>query len=213
MSQDNHEQLWNEYFYPDTNVLKNNLNIQDEEELREKEATMSFERLLELQEKPIQLGCGKEHLKAIHQYIFQDLYPFAGQYRKVNILKEKGTFFYMTEGKTIDGALDELFQEIEQNMMKCFGKNEFCELLGKLYTRLIYIHPFREGNGRSIREFLREFTMEKSKELGLGELELDWSKINKDELNQYIEVAHLYPGATGLLFKDALVEKAKEKKF
>ena len=82
---------------------------------------------------------------------------------------------------------------------------QFADILAKLYTSLIYCHPFREGNGRCIREFIREFSIVKSKEVGLEEVELDWELIDKEELNKYIEVAHLFPGSTTILFNKALV--------
>ena len=47
--------------------------------------------------------------------------------------------------------------------MQCKSKHDLADLLSKLYTQLIYCHPFREGNGRSIREFVREYSIIKSK--------------------------------------------------
>ena len=203
--------LWEEYFYPDTRVLINNYDIRDYEELKRVEATESFERLVELNDKPLELGCGKKHLIELHRYIFGNIYPFAGKYRTVNITKARGGFLFFENQKDIDEYLDYLFDETNERLEHCYGTSDFSEILANLYTKLIYCHPFREGNGRTIREFLREFSIEKSKELGLGSLELDWRDIDKDELNEYIEVAHMFPSYTAMLFSKALKSKEKAK--
>ena len=78
-------------------------------------------------------------------------------------------------------------------------------MLARLYTQLIFIHPYREGNGRTIREFVREFSIVYSDKLGIGQMELDWSLINKDELNEFIDVAHRFPDYISSIFKNALV--------
>ena len=198
------EELWKEYFYPNTNVFINNYNIMDDELLKEKEATISFEKLLELRENPINKDSEKEELNAIHKYVFGELYPWAGEYRKVNMLKSRGTFLHINTSEDIDHYLDRLFQDANNALETTHSKFEFCEVLAKLYTGLIYCHPYREGNGRSVREFIREYSIKKSKELNLGTLELDWSKIDREELHKFIEVSHYFPGQTALLFLGAL---------
>lgn len=94
--------------------------------------------------------------------------------------------------------------EANNRLKTCHRKGEFADILAKIYSDLIYCHPFREKNGRSIREFVREFSISKSRELNLGNLELDWKAIDRRELNQYIEVSHIFPGATSVLFNKAL---------
>ena len=84
------DRLWNSYFFPNTETLRNKLNIYDKEELQEKEAEITFERLVELYENPIQGNFDEEHWKQIHRYIFGDLYDWAGEYRYVNMQKETG---------------------------------------------------------------------------------------------------------------------------
>ena len=200
---------WKEYFYPGSNVLINNFNIKNREELKEVEATTTFERLLELKTSTVDGNIDKNRLNSIHKYIFEDIYPFAGEYRKVNMLKEKGSFLFIKTPNDIDENLNSLFEEINDMLKYCHDETTFCTILTRLYTALIFIHPYREGNGRTIREFLREFTLVKSKEIGIGEFELDWSKINKKELNEYIEVAHLFPSYIVNIFKKALVSKEK----
>ena len=211
MTDQENEIKWQEYFYPNTNVLINNYDERDSEKLKVLETSYSFDRLIELQENPLDLGCGKEQLLELHKYIFGEVYPFAGKYRTVNMTKSKGGFFFFYKQEDIDKYLDELFSEIEEELEHCYGLNDFSEILAKLYTELIYCHPFREGNGRAIREFVREFSIEKSKDKNFGPVELDWRDVNKDALNHHVEVAHIFPGMTALLFQKALKTKEKTK--
>jgi len=201
----NEEELWNSYFYPNTEVLINNFGIKDFQKLKEVEATISFEKLMELNQKPLDLGLDKKHLLKLHEFIFGDIYPFAGKYRKVNISKGIGTFLFIRDDTTIDKYLDNLFEQARINLERCYSKHDFAEILAYLYTNLIYCHPFREGNGRAVREFIREFSIKKSLKISEIPLELDWRLIDKDELNKHLEVAHLYPSQTALLFNKALV--------
>ena len=203
---------WKKYFYEGTNVLINNLNIKDHDDLKEKEATITFELLKYLEENPIKVNLDKNSLNKIHKFVFGDIYPFAGKYRKVNMQKEKGSFLFIKKPEDIEKNLDNLFTEINEKLVYCRNKKEFSDIIARLYTGLIHIHPYREGNGRTIREFIRAITKEKSKELGLGELELDWSANDKEELNEYIEVVHLFPYSISPLFLNALVPKEEEKK-
>ena len=93
--------------------------------------------------------------------LFCDIYPFAGEYRKVNMIKRRGTFLFINDVKDIDYSLDKLFNETDNMLKSCHNKDDFSNVLAKLYTSLIYIHPYREGNGRVVREFLREYSLEK----------------------------------------------------
>ena len=203
--------LWKEYFYPNTNVLINNLGIKDLDKLKEAEATISFERLLELRQKPLNMEIDKERLNYIHRYIFRDIYPFAGKYRKVNMMKNRGSFLFIDTPEDIDKELNNLFKDIDEKFNHCTDKISFSDILAKLYTSLIFIHPYREGNGRTIREVLREYSLKYSEKLGLGRLELDWNLIDKEELDECIEVVHLFPSSIKTILMDALVEKDKTK--
>ena len=211
MAQITENELWDSYFYSGTDVLINIPDCKDKKLLKEQEATISLEKLAHLQINPLNMGFGKEQLMAIHKYIFDDIYPFAGEYRKVNITKQRGTFLMIKDVSDFDEFLDYLFKSINMELISCSNKYRFSDILSKLYTNLIYCHPFREGNGRSIREFMREFSIAKSKEIGLEELELDWTKINKEMLNQYIEIAHIYPSLITEMFNSALTPVSRSK--
>ena len=86
------------------------------------------------------------------------------------------------------------------------NKFTIARTLGEFYRELIYIHPFREGNGRTIREFLREYTMYKYN------LILDYSKINKQNFLLWITDSYTYPSLLAYEINNALVEPKKELK-
>ena len=201
---------WEQYFYPGTEVFINKFDCRDEEKLKEIESTITFEKLLKLNENESTITPDKNGLKELHKYVFGDIYPFAGKYRTVNMKKEIGTFLHIDDDNSIDNYLDYLFKEINISVNGCDNKAQFSEAIAKLYTRLIYCHPFREGNGRVVREFVREFTSIKSKESSIGEMNLDWSLIDRDELNSNLEVAHIFPGVLTPIFSQALVSNKKQ---
>ena len=71
---------------------------------------------------------------------------------------------------------------------------------------------FTEANGRTIREFIREMSIIKSKEIGLSEMELNWKLINRDVLNSDLEVVHFFPGNISIAFFEALKETEQTNK-
>lgn len=140
------------YCYPGSDVLKNKLNIQTADRLRETERKLTMLRLLELLEHPVKGAFDYEHLKAIHRYIFQDIYEWAGQERAVDIAK--GNMFcnvrFITEQAEI------LFAELKADRyLANLPRDLFIKKLAYYLSEINALHPFREGNGRTQREFIR----------------------------------------------------------
>ena len=201
------DMLWNSYLYPGTDTLKNKFEIVDADELKKKEAEVSFEKLVELYEKPIKGNFDKEHLLAIHKYIFGDIYDWAGEYRSVNMQKQ--TCF--TKCEEIDSLLTYELQMMNKEFSDVRNVFSLASFLATYYAQLMNIHPFREGNGRASREFLREFVEEKSKTLPCGPLELDWSKFDGSVMMSDIQFALTFRGMIEYEFQKALVPVDSEK--
>lgn len=180
MEQD-YDKRWNDYFIDGTNVFKNKFGITDYDELKEKEAEITFEKLVELYQKPISGNFDKKHLCAIHEYLFGDIYPFAGKYRTVYMQKNNS---YFTGEDDIDSHLNIVLKEMKDEFLKCQSFSDYTIFLAEYYYDLLVIHPFREGNGRTIREFVREFVL-----VNIPEYNLDWSLMNKDNLDEGIKYA------------------------
>lgn len=166
------------YCYPDSCVLINKLGIRDVATFKKAEAEISHAALIELQLKPISGNFDKAHLFAIHRFLFESFYDFAGKTRKEDISKGNTKFCVWLY---IDDQLSELFTKLRTRQVNFCDKGEVCSYLAFVMAELNIIHPFREGNGRAIREFIREYA------LSLG-YSLDWSKVEKKELlNAMIE--------------------------
>jgi cell filamentation protein len=141
------------YCYLDSNVLRNKLNIRDMVQLRSIEADISVVRQTELMENPIKGRFTSNHLCGIHRHLLGDIYSFAGKLRHEDIAKGETRFLAHQEIKIkLQKLLDELDAE------KCLVGLEQSQLVARCayyMAELNYIHPFREGNGRTIREFMR----------------------------------------------------------
>ena len=161
------------YCYPDSNVLKNKLNIRDNKLLKTAEEEITLIKQMELLKNPIKGNFSKAHLMNIHKFIFEDIYPFAGKIRREQISKAD-TMFYPPN--LIDRELDKVFAKIkEKNMIKETDEEKVFDNLAYVMAELNIIHPFREGNGRSIREFIRLM----AKRMGY---DLNWGNVDKEEL-------------------------------
>ncbi|MBD8014714.1 Fic family protein [Microbacterium sp. APC 3898] len=156
------------YCYPGTDVLINLFDVQDEEKLKELEKVYTLFRLSELQlQKPADPVDAKAFL-AIHRYLLQDVYPFAGELRQEMISKGSSSFAHP---KHIETHLMKIFEELKaENYLKDLPRNGLVSQLAYFLSELNALHPFREGNGRSIREFARQLL------LNAG-YRLDWEKV------------------------------------
>ena len=142
------------YCYPNSDVLKNKFNIHDNKLLEKIERKIVLAKLYELRQNK-QIGkFDIRHLISIHKYLFEDIYPFAGLLRTENIAK--GNFSF-AEWEYIESELNKLLNNLEnENYLKDLEKETFIKKLSYYMAELNVLHPFREGNGRTIREFIRQ---------------------------------------------------------
>ena len=144
------------YCYPDTDTLINRLNIHDAGRLLEAETRMVSIRLYQLQKHPVKGSFDFAHLCNIHHHIFQDVYDWAGELRTVNIAKK--SLFCLVQHMT--GYAQTIFPAYYNDCMRAKDNpEEFIHVLAEHYADLNALHPFREGNGRSQREFCRELCL------------------------------------------------------
>lgn len=95
---------------------------------------------------------------AIHKYLFQDVYSWAGQYRKVNISKSGNPFMSIQSFNSAETYINHLIHSYHQTAN---SKDEIIKHLAKILDNLNYFHPFREGNGRTQREVIRSLALSK----------------------------------------------------
>lgn len=155
-----------DYKYTNKNgVLHNLANIDDEKLLLAYESLKVSKRIEDLLENPIKIK-DSNTLLIIHHYLFQDVYKWAGKVRTVNISKGGKPFF---EGERFYIA----FQYIDTLIVnyRAIQKHHIDELakkLAEILDNVNFLHPFREGNGRTQREFLRLLALEKDIKLNLN---------------------------------------------
>ncbi|WP_446453802.1 Fic/DOC family protein [Tuanshanicoccus yangjingiae] len=95
---------------------------------------------------------------AIHKYLFQDVYTWAGQYRKVNISKSGNPFMPIQSFNTAETYINQLINTYHKTAK---SNDEIIRQLAKILDNLNYFHPFREGNGRTQREVIRSLALSK----------------------------------------------------
>ena len=146
-------------------ALENKFGIKNSAELARKEERISKKKAVELFENGMleKLEAGKfQTLCEIHKYLFDDIYDFAGKIRTVNISKGNFRFAPLMYLETAIKNVDKMPQ------------NTFDEIVEK-YVEMNIVHPFREGNGRSMRIWL-DMMLKKQ----IGQV-VDWSKIEKED--------------------------------
>ena len=160
------------YTYKGTNILVNKLDIKDNKKLERYEKKMVAFKLATINEVEFPNVFDEKRLKFIHNYLFCDVYDFAGMYRLENIIKNN---FVFSQYEYIEENMKKIMSEINVDELKKLSFNKLIKKVSYFMTELNVIHPFREGNGRAIREFIRELL----NECGYY---IDFSKIDYDEI-------------------------------
>jgi cell filamentation protein len=170
------------YVYPGTTVLKNIPRIRNQEILDRIEADRVGQRSLELIEHPLSGLFDVAHLQRIHRFLFQDLYEWAGHFRTVDIAKGNSYFAHVPY---IESTLKELFEKLsEAHHLRGLNQEKFASRGAEILGTLNAVHAFREGNGRTQREFVRELAHKNG-------YWIDWNKVSRQELYQASEASFL----------------------
>ncbi len=176
-------------------MLENKLGISNPVELAKAEEKLTKKKAIQLFEtkelENIEIGTFKG-LSKIHQYLFEDVYEFAGKIRKENISKSN---FRFASAMYLEEALKKIDKMPQSN---------FDEIIDK-YVEMNIAHPFREGNGRSTRIWL---DMILKKEIGKV---VDWSKINKADYLLAMERSPIKNVEIKFLLKEALTDKIDDR--
>ena len=176
-------------------MLENKLGITDLAELARIEEKISKQKAVEMFESGYleSLEAGTyESLAMIHKYLFDEIYDFAGEIRKVNISKVNFRFAPLM-------YLDAALQSIDK-----MPQSTFDEIVEK-YVEINVAHPFREGNGRSTRIWL---DLMLKKEIGYV---VDWSKVNKEDYLLAMERSPIKDIEIKFLLKNALTDNVNDR--
>jgi len=163
------------YCYDETDVLINKFDIRDKNELHIKERDFSSYRSVELELNPLKGEFNIQHLQGIHRHLFQDVYEWAGQFRTIDIAKDNSVFAL---NHLLVPLVKDLFAKLKhENFLKDLDIDKFSDRLTYYASEINAFHPFREGNGRTTREFLRCLAADAG-------YTINYSQMDKSELYQ-----------------------------
>lgn len=172
-------------------ALENKLGLTNSTDLAREEERISKKKALELFESGIldTLPAGKfSTLQKIHEYLFSDIYDFAGKVRSVNIAK--GNFRFVPL----------MYLEASLSNIDNMPQSTFDEIIEK-YVEMNVAHPFREGNGRSARIWFDHILKTEINQV------VDWSKVDKEDYLLAMERSPIKDVEIKVLLKNALTNE------
>ena len=149
------------YLYEDVDVLRNLLNIKDEKQLETAESNITYVKLLDIDKLAENCTFGAEHLKSLHRYIFGDIYEWAGKFRTIPIVKGErvlgGDTVRYSSPENISDDLTNAILNLNDVEWSVLSIEETSEMFARLIAAVWQVHPFREGNTRSVITFATQF--------------------------------------------------------
>jgi len=163
------------YVYPGTRVLRNRLGITDAAALDRAERRYVTQRTW----RNVPHGSfDLAHLRAIHRHLFQDIYDWAGQLRTVEINRGGHQFQFRQYIET--GMADVHRRLVHAGFLKGLSPAEFGREVAVILGDVNYVHPFREGNGRTQAQYLRQLAEEAGHPLDLKQIDpASWIEASK----------------------------------
>lgn len=155
----------------------------------------------------------------LHKKLFSGVYPFAGEIRDEFIYKsckpylDRKTPFCLPQ--CIRENLVSILNEMKNKLANINSRDDLVKYLGYYYGELNMIHPFREGNGRTLRTYFLLLVKELNKYVSFGDFEIDyslWSEIDKDNLIKYTIINSVNGDTSGIesCFDKVLVDRYKK---
>ncbi len=162
------------YLDSKTGVLRNLVGAKSLQELRKAEGDVVT--FAEISLKNVGHTVDLAELQKIHRALFGRIYDWAGELRVVDI--RKGSKEYFLDYRFLENGAKFVFDALKtENCLNGLGRNDFVKRLAYFYEQLNFIHPFREGNGRTQRIFWQRVANEAG-------YKIDWSKVVGSELDE-----------------------------
>lgn len=160
------------YLNPETGLLHNKTGARTKVALDEIEGDLTLGRAMQLLDRP-QEGTGDlDELCSIHHRLFQDIYSWAGQLRTVDVRKNvEGAEFFLPVSMITRAATFAAAELQAENSLQDMARDTFIARLAFHYDQFNYIHPFREGNGRTQRFFWNRIARDAG-------WQLDWQSVH-----------------------------------
>ena len=160
------------------------------------EAALVQRRALQLEDGGVTGAFDVPHLQEIHRFLFRDVFPWAGQFRVVNISKGSSNF---GNAAFLDSALTELLAKLKaEDFFGGLSSESFAKRAAFYLGEINAIHPFREGNGRTQREFIRQLGLKNGHEVV-------WAGFTQEQMTRASILSHTKGDASGL---EAIIQSA-----
>lgn len=161
------------YLYPGLDIMRNRLNIRQQQRLEQAAYEMTALRAATIELGPLVRGL--PHLRTIHRQLYQDIFDWAGQLREVDIYQGDTPFCHFAY---IEKEGNALMQDLEEEgYLVGLEKAKFVERLAHYYCEINVLHPFRVGSGLAQRIFFEQLAIHAG-------YQLSWQGIEKEARNQ-----------------------------
>lgn len=161
------------YLYPGLDIMRNRLNIHQQQRLEQAAYEMTALRAATIELGPLVRGL--PHLRTIHRQLYQDIFDWAGQLREVDIYQGDTPFCHFAY---IEKEGNALMQDLEEEgYLVGLEKAKFVERLAHYYCEINVLHPFRVGSGLAQRIFFEQLAIHAG-------YQLSWQGIEKEAWNQ-----------------------------
>lgn len=160
-----------DHCYPGTSVLVNKLGIQNQAQLDENETLIVGVKTLQFELAPFPEPLDFNYYRRLHQFLFDELYEWAGTVRSIDLSKQHTRFCAASE---IEFLAEHMFARVEQmNYFRGLSREDFINKLTDFYASVNYLHPFREGNGRAQRLYFRQLAQRAGYKLDFASVDSD----------------------------------------
>jgi len=187
------------YVYSDTNVLINKLNIRDYDELNKAEKKLLKERIL-TPEIVQSTKLDNELIKAIHRFYFEDLFDWAGRFRSITLYKEErffipGLSINYTTPENIESELKKALYHFNSVRWNTLSKRDRAKEFALRLARLWKIHPFRDGNTRTVLGFAKIYAIEHGFPMDMKKLTSLLSRPKRPDGRDGLSIRDMFVGA------------------
>ena len=155
-------------------LLKNLPGLTDQKQFDDFERIQAIKALVNLRDNPVTGNFDAAHLKGIHARIFKNIYPWAGEFRQVN-LHRSGSYYFAVVQFMEENLRNTLAKLAAENYLKGMDSVAFASHGAYYLGELNAIHPFREGNGRTQREFIRQLAAEAGHRI-------NWNRVTREQM-------------------------------
>lgn len=163
------------YLDPTSGVLKNRFGITDQKTLDEAEASLVAWRSYQLAQAPLKGKFDLTHLKAIHRHLFGDLYEWAGEIRTISLSRGSSVFAHPVH---ITTAAHTIFEQLaNEKRLAGLDTTTFSKRAGYYLGEINVLHPFREGNGRTQREFISHLAYKNN-------YDIEWQNVTERQMTR-----------------------------